>query len=376
MKVIFLLEVIPHYRIDFFNQLSERGGVVLIIIVPKGTKEKLSKIQTKGIKFTIIELDTKYIKSGRKYFLYFKNLTSTVKKTRPDILVLSSNFRYIQNTLLFLMKAAGRYKILYWTHGTKKVPSVKSYKHIEGIYNKIIDSLFVDGFLVYTHDSDDFYKSIKIPENKIFIFNNTINVEKNRETFEAIREEEIRLQLEKFKIENEKNIVFIGRLIEKKSPQVVINYWLKLRKIFKDLGLIMIGDGPLLENIKKLNYKNLTAIGGLYDEKVIACLMKASLFVFCPTYSGLNINHAFSYGKPFVTFESNDHGPEIVYVRNGENGLILNPNSPAENIRRITAMISCRDEYEKYSRTAWETGSTLTLSNMVHNCTEAFTRVL
>jgi glycosyltransferase involved in cell wall biosynthesis len=42
--------------------------------------------------------------------------------------------------------------------------------------------------------------------------------------------------------------------------------------------------------------------------------------------TGLAVVHAFAAGKPYVTVESPYHSPEIIYLRNGENGIIAGPS--------------------------------------------------
>ena len=51
--------------------------------------------------------------------------------------------------------------------------------------------------------------------------------------------------------------------------------------------------------------------------------MKKASLVFVPGLSGLSINHAFAYGRPYATFSAERHGPEINYLINGVNGFII-----------------------------------------------------
>lgn len=49
-----------------------------------------------------------------------------------------------------------------------------------------------------------------------------------------------------------KRILFVGRMVEKKAPLLMIRAFSELREDLPDIELVMIGDGPLLEEAKRL----------------------------------------------------------------------------------------------------------------------------
>ena len=52
-------------------------------------------------------------------------------------------------------------------------------------------------------------------------------------------------------------------------------------------------------------------------------IFRASDAVVIPGYVGLAVNHAFAHGLPVITCQSEIHSPEIEYIENDVNGLIL-----------------------------------------------------
>src|SRR5690606_21099776 len=55
----------------------------------------------------------------------------------------------------------------------------------------------------------------------------------------------------------------------------------------------------------------------------IARAMKLCRAVVIPGYLGLAINHAFAHGRPIVTRKHEFHSPEIEYLTEGEDSLLI-----------------------------------------------------
>ena len=99
--------------------------------------------------------------------------------------------------------------------------------------------------------------------------------------------------------------------------------------------------------------------------------MQISKIVFVPGHSGLSINHSFAYRKPYITLERKSHPPEIEYIQNGKNGLILPANDKENNIKKITKLLMDDTYYNQMSQAAYETAKKLTLENWVLNMKKA-----
>ena len=167
---------------------------------------------------------------------------------------------------------------------------------------------------------------------------------------------------------NKNIILFIGRLVKNKKIDTLIEYFQLINQEFSSgegvpFELRVIGDGPERYKFEKLskNHSNVKLLPGTKDEKIISKHMTDSCLVFIPGHSGLSINHAFKYGRPYATLNGNSHGPEIDYIKDfGYNGFILK-NSKEENIRKIISFLESRNEviYDN----AYKTGQYLSVEN-------------
>jgi len=102
----------------------------------------------------------------------------------------------------------------------------------------------------------------------------------------------------------------------------------------------------------------------LLDEAEIAPIMKRASVVFIPGHSGLSVNHAFLYGRPYITLKGPSHAPELDYLENGKNGYLLTDNFES-NVNTIVQLISNKRELEGFCEKAKQKGEYLSVINWV-----------
>ncbi len=170
-------------------------------------------------------------------------------------------------------------------------------------------------------------------------------------------------------------ILFIGRLIPSKNIKRAIAYFEMLQKKFqtKPTFLEIIGDGPDRVHVKAAMAKNnqINWYGALVDEAEISPIMKTCSCIFIPGESGLSINHAFAYGRPYITFESLNHGPEISYLTHFKNGMILKNGDDNENLELIYSLLIDKTRLLEYCDSANRAGEELSVLNWVKKVKDA-----
>jgi len=357
MKLLWLSPNLNHYKAQFLNHLNLATDIDLTVLAGTGRKNMGDKESDVEPQFKIIATNVSKAKFGfsklirkelNRHFIEFDWVLIPREK---------------KNLALFLyalwLKSKARWK-------GRKVQLV-SYNHplINSGPGKVtvLDSLLTR-FFYKMYDKIIFYteESCELVVNKGFInpakafwANNTIDTKEVRNNYE-------------FSLPNleEPTILFIGRLIRSKRVDICLEYYFilkeKLKNKGKTLSLIIIGDGPEKIHIEKalLLDKTIEWKGALVNEKEIAPLMKRSSMVFIPGHSGLSINHAFSYGRPYFTIENVGHAPEIGYVEVGENGFILG-NNKTENFKIIEQYLL--NDNSKICLNAFNKGIELSIEN-------------
>ena len=135
------------------------------------------------------------------------------------------------------------------------------------------------------------------------------------------------------------DIVFVGRLVFEKRVDVLINAVGILKRKYgkNDAKVIIIGDGPMLNTLKKLtDEQNLATqiafLGRIENHSDVYSLMKASkvLVYPAPPEGGWSISlvEANAAGLPAITSSRNEIGVGYEVVIDGENGYVSPELSP------------------------------------------------
>lgn len=377
IRLIFFQVFLASYRVPFFSELAKRTEVDLTVItVGDESGIEYGQDNTKVYPFKWVRLPVVRLGINSHKAVWFKGLYKVIRDLNPNVIVIGGNFRLIQAWRLYVSRKIYGFKVLYIGHGFHHQPMKEYLQKFEQILMKLISTYCVDGMLVYADDGSQYLKSIGVSPKRIFTFNNTLDIDSIRTSYCHVSKKEVNHTLRRFGIDSSNCLVYIGRMVKRKAPDIALEYWKEIVKYAPDSQLIMIGDGPLFEHLSKQADKSVVFTGSVYDEKKIACIMKATRAIFCPGYAGLNINHAFAYGKPLIVMDRDDHSPEITYVRDGINSLVLDRKSFDENIRKIKRLMTDDDYHGEISTCAWQMGGDLTMEKMVDRVIEAVNTVV
>jgi len=132
--------------------------------------------------------------------------------------------------------------------------------------------------------------------------------------------------------------VYVGRLSQEKGVRTLIEAWKNI-----NMKLKVIGDGPLMDELKSLPEKTLQNIEfcGYLDRKTIINIVKDATFQLVPSewYEGfpMVLLEAFSCGTPVV---GSDIGSISEIVVNGETGVKFEPGNATSLKNTINELLS------------------------------------
>lgn len=148
-------------------------------------------------------------------------------------------------------------------------------------------------------------------------------------------------------------ITFIGRLKKHKLPNHAVLAFKIIKNSFPDSQMFVIGNGYLLNKLKKLKIKDITFFGYVDGKKKYELLGKSHI-VLVP---------AIREGWGLVVIESNAMGiPVVAYkvpglvdsVMDGINGIFAEANNPVALANSAIELLKDSDRLEKLSRTSLE----------------------
>jgi glycosyltransferase involved in cell wall biosynthesis len=153
------------------------------------------------------------------------------------------------------------------------------------------------------------------------------------------------------------DLIYVGRLEEIKQPEQVVEVVDQLRKQFADIKVVMVGDGELGLELKRLVEergleKNLSFLGKRTD--VPALLAKSKVFVLTSRSEGLSIAMAEAMAAGAVPVVP-DVGDLRDLIRNRENGFVVPPNTVLAYAARITEILRDDRLRAELSRSAYRT---------------------
>ena len=165
-----------------------------------------------------------------------------------------------------------------------------------------------------------------------------------------------------------KTILFLGRFIERKRPDLAIEIFARLHQKHPETKLVMIGEGPLEQALKiqisKLKLQNAVEFSGpLFGKEKLKKYHEADLFLFPSQKEGfvLVVLEAMAAGLPLLVPDALGF-PEA--VENGKNGYLADPDNigdwvkKAENILFSPVLQNSMRKYSRYlaeTKFSWKT---------------------
>jgi len=191
-----------------------------------------------------------------------------------------------------------------------------NYMGKKGIFGYLIEKLSSklpnQIIAVSEHTKENLIRELKVKEEKIAVIPNAIDIE----------------EINKVKPSKEKSdIIFAGRLISHKNVNILI----KAMSHLKHKKLIIIGDGPEMQNLKSLTNqlglnqtKNIIFKGFVKENKDVLALMKSSKVFVLPSERegfGISVIEANACGIPVITINHKDNASRFL-IQEGKNGFV------------------------------------------------------
>jgi glycosyltransferase involved in cell wall biosynthesis len=360
MKVLFTFPGLAHYLKAQLGKLQEMG-VEVMAIVPFSKSNSMGAgvhIDQKGAKFKVIE---GFEVKGPLGKTRFKNLEQVLIQEKPDILVIGWPYaldlvwnkklnRTIQQLGVKLIykgipfNLPARNKIFEYYKsgqfaadetGTKTAFSWLGYFKFLGI--TLLRGIYlrkVDAHVYYIEEARDTIGSYGVPQEKIFITYNSPDTDQHLKCYHEL------LAQSPGKARLQQSLIHVGRLVSWKKVDLLISAFKILQSKYPNLELTIVGDGPELENLKKMAFgnSNIKFTGAIYDTKTLGqYLYDASIYVLAGM-GGLSINEAMCYAKPILC--SRADGTEKAMVREGINGYFFNNTEVDHLVERLDFMLA------------------------------------
>lgn len=332
MKVGFITNISSPYKTLQIEEFSKVNDVSITVYYTEPNNKKIKWEEMNG---SFKEVDLHQNKFLSKYNIIFnKNIKNIVKEN--DILMFTG---YDQLSIIFASLICKVYKKPYIIvfDGISKYKVFNKEKKLKKLIKSFViknsSYILANGKISKLYLENKFnYPKEKIYNQYLSVDNKTIeNLYKNKEKYRSKYRKKYNIN------DDDKVIVFSGRLIEKKNVGLIVKAISSLGK--RNIKFLITGGGILEEEIRKISERlNVcTIITGFMNrqEELFKHYFAADLLVLPSTDEpwGLVVNEGMNAGLPIIV--SDVCGCSLDLVKNGVNGFVVETNNLKELSEKI-----------------------------------------
>jgi L-malate glycosyltransferase len=360
-KVVLLQYRLLHYRVRLFELLRERcreRGIELHVVHGQPTRQEARKKDTGRLEWADVVVN-RYLDMGGKDVLW-----QPFPRHHRDasLVVMMQENRLLSNyPWLFRLRGSDT-RLAYWGHG-RNFQSGRPRGLRERWKRMLVDR--VDWWFAYTEMTRAILLANGYPEERITVLNNAIDNEEFERDLGAVSAAQIdALRRDIEAIDKAPVGLFCGSLYPEKRLEYMIAATDLIHAAFPSFRLVVIGDGPSAGMVQEAGRTRpwLKWLGVRRGPEKAAWFRVADL-VINPGAVGLHVLDSFCSGTPMITTHESRHGPEIAYLQDGVNGLIVS-GDPSAYADAVTAVLRDPPKLKALKLAALKDTQRYTLINM------------
>lgn len=346
-KIALIHNIISPYRVPLFVGLSSHPLIELSVFFCADTHKmrKWDVIKSESYNYEVLSGFTLELSN----IIYHINpsIISKLIKGKYDAVIISGNPDFTTH-ISFVVSKLFKIPTIWWSEGIESSQS-KLGKMINPVTKYIVKN--VDAVVVPGSLSRDFHIKLGATPEKVFVAPNVVDNEFYIEYSSKYKQNKDELK-ESLNLKPKKIILFVGRIVELKGIEYLINAYSKIKNEYDDVGLVLVGDGNIRKNLERHctenDIKDVYFTGWLADDK-ITYYSVADIFVL-PTLKdvwGLVVNEAMCCGLPVISTTA--AGSSFDMIKNGENGYVVDPANEKQLYAAITKIILNEELQQKMS---------------------------
>ena len=320
MKVVFLLNFLPAYRIPVYERLCVKEGVDLTVVYAPITKEigKLVVNDSAKLNFKTQIISYKETRFGPFIFRGLPGGIRSVRKLDPNVLVMTDVMGNASYWVALIWARFRRKNVYLWVCGHETQKEGSKALFVKMIVGRLYYGL-ANRLMVYSSTAKKtMMEKYGIPESKITICYNGLEIEGLLDQQDQTNEGAKQLRTAEGVGDEKKVFLFVGGLIAVKRIELLIEAFAKADH--SNAVLWIVGDGPEKSSLMALaeqTHARIRFFGRVVDgvDKYFA----ACDFFVLPRLGGLALNQAMFWEK--ICLCSVADGTEDDLVIDGQTGI-------------------------------------------------------
>jgi glycosyltransferase involved in cell wall biosynthesis len=344
-KVVIIQRLLVHYRKPFFELLKKRlaqSDIELIFIY--GTPADSEAQKKDGVEIDWAHrIETLHLNIGTRA-LYWQPCLKLLQGA--DLVIVEQAGKLLLNYILLIRQLIGLNKLCFWGHGKNFQEDSASYV---GECIKRFMSRRAHWWFAYNDLSAAIVRSLGYPADRITSVQNAIDTRCLIEARQRIPASQLEQVKQALGIRGNNVCLYTGGMYREKRLGFLIESCIKIRSQIPDFAMIFIGAGPESARVKSASekYQWIHYVGPKFNEDKVPYFMLAKLFLM-PGLVGLAVLDCFALETPLVTTNVPYHSPEIDYLVDGVNGVIVgNSADPVIYANRVSSLLNDQDSRER-----------------------------
>lgn len=326
-QVLIVKTLIKQYRQVFFERLQEAlqdDGVALKVVYGEPDLQEHRKGDNIDLPTSVgHKIPSRYFWGSRLLWQW----PGWREITQSDLIIVVNANRNVLNLFLLLLSTLKLKKVAFWGHGQNHQTVKKSIK--DWFKERIV--LLPHWWFAYTEQTATYLQAIGFREQRITTINNAIDTTGFASEVESVSADELRDMRQRLGLgDHDRVALYCGSLYPEKRIPCLLNAAAMVARQNPDFRLVMIGSGAEEALVRKAcqAQPHLRYAGPLFGREKAICYRLSEVIVN-PGLVGLAILDAFAAGRPIMTLSNSLHSPEIAYLSDGENGLLVHGDEDA-----------------------------------------------
>lgn len=364
-RVLIVQKTIPQYRRRFFELLREYladDDIELVLVHGQPEPAEASRRDVVHLDWAV-ERRTLFLPLGQRR-LYWQPCLSLVRDA--DLVIVEQASKLLVNYVLLALQVAGVKRLAFWGHG--KTPEATPPSRI-GEAAKAAMSRRVHWWFAYNELSARYVRELGFDAVRITAVENAIDTCALAAAGAAVTESELESRRTRLGLLGANTCLYVGAMYREKRLPFLIAACEVVRKQVPDFEMLFVGSGPDRHVVEEAIARNawMCYLGPLFDDDKVPYFRLARL-VLMPGRVGLGILDSFALEAPMVTTAVPYHAPEVDYLDNGVNGvMVADADSPVAYASRIAALLTGPPTLERLRAGCRQTAARYTVENMASN---------
>lgn len=364
-RVVVVQHYLAQYQAPFFERLRpllRQSGVDLVLLYGQPWGNNASRGDAASIAWGKRISNRRVLLPGSA--VYWQ--PCLLDALQADLVIVEQASKLLVNYALLAIQGSGITRMALWGHGktTKATPPNRL-----GEAAKTFMSRRAHWWFAYNELSARYVRELGFPAERITAVENAIDTSALAAAGAAVSDSTLEALRTELGLSGTNVCLFVGAMYREKRVPFLIAACELLKEKVPDLEMLFIGSGPDRHLVEEAVARNtwMRYLGPLFDDDKVP-YFRSSKLLLMPGGIGLGILDSFALETPVVTTAVAFHGPEIDYLEDGVNGVMVeDAGSPAAYIDRVAALLADPSALARLRAGCRDAASVYTVEDMAMN---------